>query len=93
MSGVGRAWTNMPEALVHEMARLSEHPGLYTNLSLPHGIVLDDADQCPLKKLKLPVKRFHWREGRCTSSAEVDLLGRGPMQPHGWRRIGLRRPW
>lgn len=75
MSGVGRAWTNMPEALVHEMARLSDHPGLYTNLSLPHGIVLDDADQCPLKKLKLPVKRFHWREAGAPAAPKWIFLG------------------
>ena len=60
MTGTGRAWASMPADLVQLMAQLSDHPGVYTNLSFPHGISLDKQDMCPLRKLKLPRERFKW---------------------------------
>ena len=60
MTGIGRAWATMPADLVQKMAQLSDHPGLYTNLALPHGIGLTEAHVCPLRKLKFPTHRFHW---------------------------------
>ena len=41
MTGLGRAWTAMPSDLVQLMAQLSDHNGVYTNLSLPYGNCID----------------------------------------------------
>ena len=62
MTGIGRAWTAMPTDLIQLMAQLSDHNGVYTNLSLPYGIGLTDEHVCPFRKLQLPHKRFHWHK-------------------------------
>ena len=75
MSGIGRAWTTMPTEVVHLMSQLSDHPGLYTNLTLPCGIALTEAHKCPLRKLQLPRRKFHWHKAGAPASPSFIFLG------------------
>ena len=58
--GHGRAWTLFPESLVQDLARLSDHKGAYTNMSLPFGIETTGDEVCPLHRTHWPVKEFSW---------------------------------
>ena len=60
MTGLGRSWSVMPTNIVQTMARFSSHPSTYTNLKLPWGINLTEAQKCPLRKIRLPRERVKW---------------------------------
>ena len=59
--GHGRAWTNMESELVSEVARLSSHKGVYTNLRTEFGVSLDEQGQCPMQQVKLPISSYQWK--------------------------------
>lgn len=77
-TGIGRAWTTCPLALVEQMARLSDGRGAYPNLGLPRGIALGGPTKSAMKRLDWPWMPRHWRKvaARCTRShiglAEAD---------------------
>ena len=75
MTGLGRAWATMPPDLVQLMAQLSDHNGVYTNLSLPYGIGLTEEHTCPLRRLQLPRDRFHWHKIGAPSRPRYIFLG------------------
>ena len=58
--GHGRAYAEFPPELVKDLARLSDHKGCYTNLSLPWGIECDGSEVCPLQRCHWPTEHFHW---------------------------------
>ena len=45
-----------------EVARLTVDRGIYTNLSLEHGMVLAEDEECPLRQIDFPESRFRWYE-------------------------------
>ena len=59
--GHGRAWANMESGLVSEVARLSSHKGVYTNLRTEFGVSLDEQGQCPMQQVKLPISSYQWK--------------------------------
>ena len=62
MTGLGRAFGVIPEHIARTLARYSDHPSVYTNLTLPWGIGLKGKSVCPFKKVRLPVERIKWTE-------------------------------
>jgi len=62
MTGLGRAFTVMPEEVVRTLARYSATKGVYTNLKLPWGVGLDKEGKCPFHKVQLPVRRVRWKK-------------------------------
>ena len=61
MTGLGRAMSTMPLEVVRTLARYSAAKGVYTNLSLPWGVGLQQAGKCPFHKVRLPTKRVRWK--------------------------------
>ncbi|CAE8597891.1 unnamed protein product, partial [Polarella glacialis] len=91
MTGLGRAWATMPEAVVRHMARLADCPGVYTNLDLPWGISLDSVGRCPLQRLKLPSMPLRWFE--VSAPATPDHIYPGEADAANWSvEDRLRRP-
>lgn len=76
VTGIGRAWATMPCDVVQKMAQLCDHPGVYTNLTLPHGIALTEEHVCPSRKLKLPNKKFRWRKIGAPAAPRHIFLGK-----------------
>lgn len=75
MTGIGRAWASLPVDVVQKMAQLCDHPGVYTNLQLPHGIALTEKHECPLRKVRLPSKFVHWYKFGSPASPLYIFLG------------------
>ncbi|CAE8604573.1 unnamed protein product, partial [Polarella glacialis] len=91
MTGLGRAWTTMPESVVRHMARLADCQGVYTNLDLPWGICLDSVGRCPLQRLRLPSMPLHWFE--VSAPAAPDHIYLGEADAANWSvEDRLRRP-
>ena len=74
LSGLGRATTEMPEEVVADIARLSDHKGFYTNLSLPWGISLTEEPTVKVKKVEWPIDRCRWLKFAAPRDAEVITL-------------------
>lgn len=60
MTGLGRSYGYIPSSVAQVLARYSDHRSVYTNLSLPWGVGLDGNHACPLRKVRIPVKRIKW---------------------------------
>ena len=52
----------MPLDLIQNLARLSDHRGAYTNLSLPWAIETTGEERCPLHRCHWPDDSFTWTE-------------------------------
>ena len=72
LSGLGRASAEMPEAVVKEISRLSDHKGFYTNLSLPCGISLTEIPSVNVKRVEWPVDRVRWL--KFASQRDSDII-------------------
>ena len=75
MTGLGRAWGVVPTHVVQAIARYSDHGKVYTNLSLPWSIGLTHADQCPLRKVWLPIEHVRWSTVGCPWTPAHITLG------------------
>eukprot|EP00974_Lingulodinium_polyedra_P122289 11182247-Lingulodinium_polyedra.AAC.1 len=62
----------MPEGLVVDTARLSEHSGRYASLGLFYGSELPESQPCPAHRVAWPANEFDWVQ-----------VGR----PGGWERV------
>lgn len=61
LTGLGRAFSVMPDDVVKALARYSAVKGCYTNVSLPWGVGLKEPGKCPFRKVRLPVERVAWK--------------------------------
>ena len=75
MSGLGRAFGIFPEMVARALARYTDHQGVYTNLSLPWGIGLQQRYVCPMRKIRLPIERIRWTKSRVPWRCKHITLG------------------
>ena len=52
-----------------------DHQGVYTNLSLPWGIGLQQRYVCPMRKIRLPIERIRWTKSRVPWRCKHITLG------------------
>lgn len=58
--GHGRAWAHLPLPVIQEMARWADTKAVRTNIPTEFGIEVDDADKCPLARVRLPQDCVEW---------------------------------
>lgn len=75
LTGIGRSFAVMPEAVVKALARYSAAKGVYTNVSLPWGVNLSEEHTCPIRKVRLPKERVKWKHLGCPWSPKHITLG------------------
>ena len=91
LSGLGRASATFPLEVVQDIARLSDHKGFYTNLSLPWGISLVEIPTVLVKKVEWPVEKVRWLKFAAKRSA--DLITINEADGIVWSVLDrLRRP-
>ena len=91
LSGLGRASAEMPEEVVKEISRLSDHKGFYTNLSLPWGISLTEIPSVNVKRVEWPVDKVRWL--KFASQRDSDIITINEADALVWSILDrLRRP-
>ena len=60
--GHGRAYTFVEPSVIGEICQLSAGKGVYTSLSLEHGLCLSEDGTCPLRQVDFPEKSYTWKE-------------------------------
>ena len=58
--GHGRSWMVLPEETIAGIARRCDTKGVYTNLRLPHGVVLQPDGTAPIERVTMP-RGQQWR--------------------------------
>ena len=60
--GHGRAYTYVEPSVVAEICQLTAGKGVYTSLSLEHGLALEEDGRCPLHQVDFPEVQYAWKE-------------------------------